>query len=120
MLRRLFGKGTPAKAGHDASAQLIRDYFRHKANGQGYTLSHSQLRVIDCMAQQASLLFGATAQNPPSLYLHGSVGRGKSWLLDGFFRHCRSRRNAACISTSFSRSCIKACSAIANRTMRWP
>ena len=86
VLRRLFGKGTPAKAGHDASAQLIRDYFRHKANGQGYTLSHSQLRVIDCMAQQASLLFGATAQTPPSLYLHGSVGRGKSWLLDGFFQ----------------------------------
>ena len=86
VLRRLFGKGTPGKAGHDASAQLIRDYFRHKANGQGYTLSHSQLRVIDCMAQQASLLFSATAQTPPSLYLHGSVGRGKSWLLDGFFQ----------------------------------
>ncbi|VVP44373.1 cell division protein ZapE [Pseudomonas fluorescens] len=86
VLRRLFGKGRPANAGHDASAQLIRDYFRHKANGQGYTLSHSQLRVIDCMAQQASLLFGATAQTPPSLYLYGSVGRGKSWLLDGFFQ----------------------------------
>ena len=39
-----------------ANAQSIREYFRHKAHGQGYTLSHSQQRVIDCMAQQASLL----------------------------------------------------------------
>lgn len=86
VLRRLFGKGIGASAGHEASAQSIRDYFRNKAHQQGYTLSHSQQRVIDCMAQQASLLFGATAQTPPSLYLHGAVGRGKSWLLDGFFQ----------------------------------
>lgn len=85
-LRRLFGKGLPANVGHDASAQSIRDYFRNKAHSQGYTLSHSQQRVIDCMAQQASLLFAATAQRPPSLYLYGAVGRGKSWLLDGFFQ----------------------------------
>lgn len=84
-LRRVFGKGIAASAGHDASAQSIRDYFRHKAHHLGYTLSHSQLRVIDCMAQQSSVLFAATAQTPPSLYLYGGVGRGKSWLLDGFF-----------------------------------
>lgn len=84
-LRRVFGKGIAASAGHDASAQSIRDYFRHKAHNLGYTLSHSQLQVIDCMAQQASLLFAASAQTPPSLYLYGNVGRGKSWLLDGFF-----------------------------------
>ena len=85
VLRRLFGKGMPASIGHDASAQTIRDYFRLQASGQGYTLSHSQLRVIDCMAQQASVLLGTTARTPPSLYLYGAVGRGKSWLLDGFF-----------------------------------
>ena len=85
-LRRWLGKGLPASAGHDASAQSIRDYFRHKASGQGYTLSHSQQRVIECMAQQASLLFGASGRTAPSLYLFGAVGRGKSWLLDGFFQ----------------------------------
>ncbi|WP_085579677.1 MULTISPECIES: cell division protein ZapE [unclassified Pseudomonas] len=91
-LRRLFGKGAPAGAGHCAGAQAIRDYFRHKAHGQGYTLSHSQQRVIDCMARQAGLLLGATAQTPPSLYLHGAVGRGKSWLLDGFFQALPTER----------------------------
>ncbi|SEO33775.1 cell division protein ZapE [Pseudomonas sp. ok266] len=85
-LRRWFGKGLPAGAGHDASAQSIRDYFRHKASGQGYTLSHSQQRVIECMAQQASLLLAANSRTTPSLYLFGAVGRGKSWLLDGFFQ----------------------------------
>ncbi|MCF5701221.1 cell division protein ZapE [Pseudomonas syringae] len=85
-LRRWLGKGFPASAGHDASAQSIHDYFRHKASGQGYTLSHSQQRVIDCMAQQASLLFAASGRTAPSLYLFGAVGRGKSWLLDGFFQ----------------------------------
>lgn len=85
-LRRWFAGGRSGSNVHDASAQSIREYFRHKAHGQGYTLSHSQQRVIDCMAQQASLLFGASAQTPASLYLHGAVGRGKSWLLDGFFQ----------------------------------
>ena len=85
-LRRWLAKGRPASAGHDATARTIYEYFRLKAHSQGYTLSHSQQRVIDYMAQQASLLFGARPQMPPSLYLHGAVGRGKSWLLEGFFQ----------------------------------
>ncbi|MHA3735884.1 cell division protein ZapE [Pseudomonas sp. Eth.TT006] len=84
-LRRWFGKGRSANGGQDASAQAIRDYFQHKARAQGYTLSHSQQRAIECMAQQASMLLGASGRTPTSLYLHGAVGRGKSWLLDGFF-----------------------------------
>ena len=86
LLRRLFGKGVPVSAGHDANAAIIRDYFRDKAHSQGYTLSRSQQHVIDCMAQQASVLLGDSGLTPPSLYLYGAVGRGKSWLLDGFFQ----------------------------------
>lgn len=67
---------------------MIHEYFREKAHAQGYTLSHSQQRVIDCMAQQANGLSQAAvnAHAPHSLYLYGAVGRGKSWLLDGFFQ----------------------------------
>ncbi|KAB0496441.1 cell division protein ZapE [Pseudomonas vancouverensis] len=81
-LRRLFGKTATAPT----NGRIIHDYFRHKAHTQGYTLSHSQQRVIDCMAQHAAALLGGPVKSLPGLYLHGAVGRGKSWLLDGFFQ----------------------------------
>lgn len=85
-LRRLFGKGAAASASGSAHERVIHDYFHRKACAQGYTLSHSQQRVIDCMAQHARSLLEAGAKKLPGLYLHGAVGRGKSWLLDGFFQ----------------------------------
>jgi cell division protein ZapE len=86
LLRRLFGKASAAPAHEVATGRVIHDYFRHKAHAQGYTLSHSQQRVIDCMAQHATTLLGSATKTLPGLYLHGAVGRGKSWLLDGFFQ----------------------------------
>jgi cell division protein ZapE len=80
--RRLLGKVARRPSG---SGRVIHDYFRHKAQDQGYTLSHSQMRVIECMAQQADALLQGQ-RTIQSLYLYGAVGRGKSWLLDGFFR----------------------------------
>jgi cell division protein ZapE len=85
-LRGLFGKSLAAPACGVAAGKIVHDYFRQKAHAQGYTLSHSQQRVIDCMAQYAAGLLGESAKTLPGLYLHGAVGRGKSWLLDGFFQ----------------------------------
>ena len=85
-LRRLFGKASTASSTGSASERLIRDHFQQKACAQGYTLSHSQQRVIDCMAQHARSMLESGSKNLPGLYLHGAVGRGKSWLLDGFFQ----------------------------------
>lgn len=85
-LRQWFAKGSAAPAKGAATGRVIHDYFRQNAHAQGYTLSHSQRRVIDCMAQHATALLGKSVKTLPGLYLHGAVGRGKSWLLDGFFQ----------------------------------
>lgn len=85
-LRRLLGKAVVPPVSGSGSHRVIHEYFHHKALTQGYTLSHSQQRVIDCMAQQATTLLGTSAKTLPGLYLYGAVGRGKSWLLDGFFQ----------------------------------
>ncbi|WP_083199746.1 cell division protein ZapE [Pseudomonas defluvii] len=68
---------------NDGPAQQLRLWFQHKAHEQGYTLSHSQQQVIGFMAGQVEQLARGQAR---SLYLYGGVGRGKSWLLEGFFR----------------------------------
>jgi len=81
-LRALRHRLTAARpSGPDADSGIQR-FFADKARQQGYTLSQGQQRVVAAMAEQAARLPTGQAR---SLYLYGQVGRGKSWLLDGFF-----------------------------------
>lgn len=68
------------------ASQWLRAYFSARAERQGYLLGAGQHAVIEHFAERAEFLIDPSTKAPRSLYLYGAVGRGKSWLLDGFYQ----------------------------------
>ncbi|HCU1984787.1 TPA: cell division protein ZapE [Pseudomonas aeruginosa] len=67
----------------------VARYFHQEAQRRGYVLDAAQGNAIlhlDRLAERLRRGPSLFRQAPRSLYLWGPVGRGKSWLMDGFFR----------------------------------
>jgi cell division protein ZapE len=65
----------------EIAAAIARD-----ARLAGFELNRPQLLVRDRLLQLGAELTGRRRKPPGSLYVWGQAGRGKSWLLDAFFR----------------------------------
>ena len=75
----------------------MRQHYAAELARLGYQRDASQLRAVDALDQLQARLLAAPAPSwwrqilgrdiPPAkgLYLWGGVGRGKTWLMDGFF-----------------------------------
>lgn len=65
----------------EIAAAIARD-----ARYAGFELNRAQADVRDRLLQLGAELAGRRRRVPGSLYVWGQAGRGKSWLLDAFFR----------------------------------
>lgn len=67
----------------------------HDAGQSGFAFEPSQRQAAERLATFGAQVTGrrrALPRKPPrSLYLHGPVGRGKTWLMDSFYGRLEAR-----------------------------
>lgn len=99
----------------------VARYFHQEAQRRGYVLDAAQGNAIlhlDRLAERLRRGPSLFRQAPRSLYLWGPVGRGKSWLMDGFFRSADLQGLRRTHMRSFA-SFMTACSAARGGPMPW-
>ncbi|MCP1414858.1 cell division protein ZapE [Paenarthrobacter sp. A20] len=83
------------RTARDIAGTLVAG-MEHDAGRSGFELEPSQRKAAELLAAFAAQVTGRrralSRRTPRSLYLHGPVGRGKTWLMDSFYGRLEARK----------------------------
>lgn len=86
----------PASRFSGNPAKVLIEGMVHDAARSGFELESSQRQAAERLAVFGSQVTGRRRalprKSPRSLYLHGPVGRGKTWLMDSFYGRLEARK----------------------------